>query len=153
MWLSLDAQAYNPTLPEDGWRAVVAPLGDVEVGASSCCVALGDELIVASGRPPALARKVAGFRFAKPPTDPLWFHGSWRQLPDLDKARVGGAMAVVDDYLYITGGVDETTGEFHNTAERLAARPRDVEDWQSVPWFQMPRALHAHNAFAMPYLE
>lgn len=40
MWLSLDAQAYNPTLPEDGWRAVVAPLGDVEAASIARCVIL-----------------------------------------------------------------------------------------------------------------
>ncbi|CAE7281035.1 unnamed protein product [Symbiodinium natans] len=139
--------AYNPKLPEDGWRAVEAPTSHVKVGASSCACAFQGELIVASGRPRCFSKRVAGFRFSADASQPLWWHGTWRQLPNLHCGRVGGAMAVVYNRLYITGGVDEDTGEFYDTAERLAE-----ESWECVPWFQMPRALHAHEAHAMPYL-
>lgn len=141
--------AYNPSMPEDGWRAVVADSADVKVGGSSCCTSWGCELIVASGRPTPFARQVAAFRFHKSASDPLWYHGAWRQLPELQYARVGGAMAVMDGLLYITGGVCESTGQFQDTAERLDS---DGQEWRSVPWFKMPRALHAHDAFALPYV-
>ncbi|CAE7233112.1 unnamed protein product [Symbiodinium necroappetens] len=139
--------AYNPRVPEDGWRAVEAPNSHVKVGASSCACAFRGELIVASGRPRCFSKCVAGFRFSADASQPLWWHGTWRQLPKLQSARVGGALVEVYDRLYITGGVDEETGEFYDTAERLAE-----ESWDCVSWFQMPRALHAHEAHALPYL-
>ncbi|CAL1155892.1 unnamed protein product [Cladocopium goreaui] len=120
--------AYNPSMPEDGWRAVVADSADVKVGGSSCCTSWGCELIVASGRPTPFARQVAAFRFHKSASDPLWYHGAWRQLPELQYARVGGAMAVMDGLLYITGGVCESTGQFQDTAERLDS---DGQEWRS----------------------
>eukprot|EP00439_Symbiodinium_sp_Y106_P026433 s1163_g3.t1 len=141
------ALAYNPRVPEDGWRAVEAPNSHVKVGASSCACAFRGELIVASGRPRCFSKCVAGFRFSADASQPLWWHGTWRQLPKLQSARVGGALVEVYDRLYITGGVDEETGEFYDTAERLAE-----ESWDCVSWFQMPRALHAHEAHALPHL-
>lgn len=137
--------AYNPAT-KDGWRIVQAPLS-VDVGHSSCATEYEGELVVASGRPVAYARSAAAFRFSTDAKDAEWWVGSWRQLPDLDKARVGGSLAVVHGRLYITGGVDETSGDFCRDAERL-----DGEQWVAVPWFKMPRALHAHDTYALPYL-
>lgn len=137
--------AYNPAT-SDGWRVVGAE-ASVEVGHSSCAAEYEGELVVASGRPRRYARSAAAFGFSAQPADAEWWRGSWRQLPSLAKARVGGSLAVVYGKLYITGGVDERSGEFRNDAERL-----DQDQWVSVPWFQMPRALHAHETHAMPYL-
>ena len=143
-------------MPEDGWRVAAtfdstdvqaagsgAPLPALEVGASSCCSCLREHFVVASGRPPPLARKAASFRFDHGPAHAQWFRGAWRQLPELSVSRVGAAMAVLEDGLYITGGVDEVTGEFHASAERLAD---DLGSWRAVPWFQMPRAPHGCGA-------
>eukprot|EP00931_Biecheleriopsis_adriatica_P081422 TRINITY_DN54754_c0_g1_i1.p1 TRINITY_DN54754_c0_g1~~TRINITY_DN54754_c0_g1_i1.p1 ORF type:complete len:311 (-),score=58.42 TRINITY_DN54754_c0_g1_i1:48-872(-) len=139
--------AYNP-LSADGWRRVETPKeSSVRVGHSSCSATYEGELIVASGRPHRFGKSVAAFRFSKDASASDWWQGSWRQLPDLQASRVGGAMAVVHGRLYITGGVDESTGVFCSDAERL-----DGESWVRVPWFKMPRALHAHDSYALPYL-
>lgn len=138
--------AYNPD-SQDGWRIVEAPL--VEVGHSSCCTDFNGELIVASGRPTRYARSVAAFQFSTRATEAEWWKGSWRQLPDLNKARVGGSMCAVNGKLYITGGVDETSGDFCDDAERLKD---EGGEWTLVPWFKMPRALHAQETFALPHL-
>eukprot|EP00438_Fugacium_kawagutii_P032785 Skav211922 [mRNA] locus=scaffold1086:66158:69083:+ [translate_table: standard] len=78
----------------------------------------------------------AAFRFHKSASDQLWYHGAWRQLPELQHARVGGAMAVMGGKLYITGGVCETTGQFQDTAECLDCE--DSLEWRS----DMARAVN-----------
>ncbi|CAE8726963.1 unnamed protein product [Polarella glacialis] len=138
--------AYNPT-SRDGWRIVEAREDSVMVGQSSCAATFEGELVVASGRPTRFAQKAAAFSFSTGPEAVEWWRGSWRQLPDLEKARVGGSLAVVHGRLYVTGGVDETTGQFQACAERL-----EGHSWVRVPWFKMPRALHAHDSYALPYL-
>lgn len=139
--------AYNPT-SNDGWRKVdVCSNDEVIIGRSSCCEEYNGELVVASGRPLSCARVSAAFRFSSEPADDHWWTGSWRQLPTLAKARVGGSLSVVSGRLYITGGVDEDSGVFCDDAELL-----DGERWVSVPWFRMPRALHAHETFSLPHL-
>jgi len=140
---------YNPSQPCDGWRQVKNQ-DAVQVGRSSCSCSFHNELVVASGRPDAFSRAVAAFRFDEPATSKQWWHGTWRQLPSLNDARVGASMAVVHGWLYITGGVDEETSDFCNDAERLSAAS---SAWEKVPWFQMPRALHAHDMFALPFLD
>ncbi|CAK0832630.1 unnamed protein product, partial [Prorocentrum cordatum] len=126
--------AYNPST-DDGWRRVEAE-GSVAVGHSSCACAYEGELLVASGRPERFSRSVAAFSFTKPACDKDWWCGRWRQLPDLNKARVGGAMAVVHGRLYITGGVDEDTGVFCDCAERL-----EKDRWAPVPWFRLTSSV------------
>lgn len=138
--------AFNPA-SEHGWRAVHASTESIRVGRSSCATTYNGELVVASGRPVPFAKSVAAFSFSSSADDPYWFRGSWRQLPDLSVSRVGASIAVVYGRLYITGGVDEETGEFYKDAERL-----DGDEWVRVSWFEMPRALHAHDNFALPYL-
>mmetsp|Transcript_112027 Transcript_112027/g.317209 ORF Transcript_112027/g.317209 Transcript_112027/m.317209 type:complete len:408 (+) Transcript_112027:41-1264(+) len=138
--------AYNPSAG-DGWRVVEADC-EVRIGESSVACTYRDELVVASGRPPLYGRCAAAFSFRAPASDPDWWRGSWRQLPDLNAVRVGASMAVVQGRLYITGGVDETTGQFSGDAERL-----EGDAWARVPWFEMPRALHAHDTFPLPYLD
>merc|ERR1712150_291100 len=137
--------AYNPA-SSDGWR-VVESSASVEVGHSSCATEYDGELVVASGRPTRFDKRVAAFRFSGNATDAEWWLGSWRQLPDLAKARVGGSLCVVHGKLYITGGVDEVSGVFCDDAERL-----DKDCWVRVPWFKMPRALHAQETISLPYL-
>eukprot|EP00928_Gymnodinium_smaydae_P053858 TRINITY_DN37760_c0_g1_i1.p1 TRINITY_DN37760_c0_g1~~TRINITY_DN37760_c0_g1_i1.p1 ORF type:complete len:439 (+),score=70.37 TRINITY_DN37760_c0_g1_i1:43-1359(+) len=141
--------AYNPSVPEDGWREVeeIGPSNE-NLSNSSCACAHNGELVVASGRPPRVAKTAFAFAFAKCDGD-RWWRGSWRTLPTLRAARVGGSLAVVRGRLYVTGGVDEVTGQFSKDAERLAV---DESSWESVPWFEMPRALHAHDTFTLPYL-
>jgi len=152
----LTTLAFNPQREEDGWRKVVLPDGNaehVQVGTSSCAAEYNDELVVVSGRPSGFARRCAAFRFlAGEPSLDEWHHGRWRQLPDLNCARVGGALVVVEGKLYVTGGVDEETGEFRADAERLddAAEP---PCWKPVPWLHLPRALHGHACLALPTLE
>lgn len=141
--------AFNPSQPGDGWRHVECQ-DAVQVGRSSCSCSFRGELVVASGRPEAFSRAVAAFRFDEPVTSKHWWRGAWRQLPSLNDARVGASMAVVHGWLYITGGVDEETSSFCDDAERLAA----VDGaWEKVSWFRMPRALHAHDVFPLPFLD
>lgn len=137
--------AYNPAT-SDGWR-IVETAATAHVGRSACAAEFRGELVVASGRPTRFDKSVAAFRFAAEATDAEWWTGTWRQLPALTKARVGGSMAVVHGNLYITGGVDEVRGVFCDDAERL-----DESGWVPVPWFRMPRALHAHETHSLPYL-
>ena len=114
---------------------------------SLCCAVHGDELVVASGRPPKFARRTAALRFTRSREDERWHEGAWRQLGRLRRARVGAALVEVAGRLYITGGVDEGSGEFFTDAERL-----EGDEWEPVPWFRMPRALHAHACLALPRL-
>lgn len=137
--------AYNPAT-QDGWRIVQAR-STVEVGESSCAAEYNGELVVVSGRPDFYDRKAAAFRFSTNSADSEWWTGSWRQLPSISKARVGGSLAVVFGRLYVTGGVDEKSGSFWDDAELF-----DGEQWIEVPWFKMPRALHAHETHSLPYL-
>eukprot|EP00747_Dinoflagellata_sp_TGD_P095961 gnl/TRDRNA2_/TRDRNA2_166673_c0_seq2.p1 gnl/TRDRNA2_/TRDRNA2_166673_c0~~gnl/TRDRNA2_/TRDRNA2_166673_c0_seq2.p1 ORF type:complete len:346 (+),score=37.76 gnl/TRDRNA2_/TRDRNA2_166673_c0_seq2:435-1472(+) len=149
--------AFNSARPSDGWRLVEfadpALVETIRAGTSSCACSYQGELIVASGRPEAFARSVAAFRFVteSESDEANWHCGEWRQLPDLNHARVGGALLSVEGRLYVMGGVDEETGEFRNDAERFdnhLSPPR----WTPVPWFKMPRALHAQQCVALPWL-
>jgi len=147
--------AFNPSREKDGWRAVVMPHEtdhEVLVGASGCATDFRDEFVIASGRPEEYAKKTAAFKFTGPLEDPFsWHHGQWRSLPDLCKARVGGALFVVEGKLYISGGVDEQTSEFCKTFERLDDH-LSPPCWTIVPWVEMPRPLHAHTCLSLPTL-
>ena len=121
---------------------------DVEYGeTSACCAVYRGELIVASGRPKRFSLRTAALRFTNSRDDERWYEGAWRQLGNLKRARVGAALVEVAGRLYITGGVDEGSGEFFTDAERL-----EGDEWEPVPWFRMPRALHAHACLALPRL-
>lgn len=148
------AVAFNPAREADGWRVIECPDGSdaqVRAGNSSCATEFQDELIIASGRPTAFARSAAAFRFVGDTSDAIWHHGTWRQLPDLCHARVGGALVVVEGRLYANGGCDEATGDFRADFERLDEHA-DPPCWSTVPWLEMPRALHAHDCHALPTL-
>eukprot|EP00927_Polykrikos_kofoidii_P073348 TRINITY_DN6938_c0_g2_i1.p1 TRINITY_DN6938_c0_g2~~TRINITY_DN6938_c0_g2_i1.p1 ORF type:complete len:492 (-),score=51.94 TRINITY_DN6938_c0_g2_i1:77-1489(-) len=149
--LSSMTVAMNPAREADGWRVVQCSSGDtIQMGSSSCAAVHHGELVVASGRPQRFDRKVAAFRFTS--DDPeTWHHGEWRQLPDLNDARVGGALVVIAGKLFITGGVDEVRGVFRDTAECLDEQA-SPPCWRIVPSFKMPRALHAHDCAALPIL-
>jgi len=143
--------AFNPQCEEDGWRVVEAH-EPIRLGRTSCAATYKGELVVASGRPMPYSRCAAGFKFTQPASSSeLWHMGEWRQLPNLNCARVGGALFVVEDKLYISGGVDEETAEFHSDCERLdehLSPPR----WTTLSWFEMPRSLHAHDCIGLPTL-
>eukprot|EP00929_Paragymnodinium_shiwhaense_P000261 TRINITY_DN100500_c0_g1_i1.p1 TRINITY_DN100500_c0_g1~~TRINITY_DN100500_c0_g1_i1.p1 ORF type:complete len:529 (-),score=66.56 TRINITY_DN100500_c0_g1_i1:116-1645(-) len=150
--------AFNPSRPADGWRKVLLPLQTSRnpeeqftryLGKTSCAASYNSELVIASGRPgEVVGRKAVAFSFEADASDAEHWHcGRGRCLPDLHCQRVGGALAVVEGKLYMTGGVNESTHEFYDSAERL-----DEDGWTLVPWFTMPRALHAQAFVALPVL-
>mmetsp|Transcript_80694 Transcript_80694/g.251620 ORF Transcript_80694/g.251620 Transcript_80694/m.251620 type:complete len:522 (-) Transcript_80694:76-1641(-) len=148
--------AFNPDREEDGWRKVALLPAEggrpIHVGTSSCAATYNDQLVVASGRPSIYARSCAAFRFEQRGTsEEGWHYGRWRQLPDLNFARVGGALVAVSGKLYITGGVNEESGSFRDDVECLD-EDSQPPCWKPVPWFSMPRALHAHDVMALPTL-
>eukprot|EP00927_Polykrikos_kofoidii_P073347 TRINITY_DN6938_c0_g1_i1.p1 TRINITY_DN6938_c0_g1~~TRINITY_DN6938_c0_g1_i1.p1 ORF type:complete len:457 (-),score=49.37 TRINITY_DN6938_c0_g1_i1:1-1371(-) len=141
--------AMNPAREADGWRVVQCG-HTPEMGSSRSAAVHHGELVVASGQPERLNRKVAAFRFTS--IDPkTWHHGQWRLLPDLNDARVGGALVVIAGKLFITGGGDDMRCSFRDTAEYLDEQA-SPPCWRIVPSFKMPRAIHAHDCAALPIL-
>eukprot|EP00746_Dinoflagellata_sp_MGD_P154380 gnl/MRDRNA2_/MRDRNA2_84775_c0_seq1.p1 gnl/MRDRNA2_/MRDRNA2_84775_c0~~gnl/MRDRNA2_/MRDRNA2_84775_c0_seq1.p1 ORF type:complete len:348 (+),score=57.67 gnl/MRDRNA2_/MRDRNA2_84775_c0_seq1:340-1383(+) len=147
------AVAFNPEREDDHWRVVETSEGfaHIRVGRSSCACSHQGELVVVSGRPAEYAVSAAAFRFTGQVSDEKWHAGEWRQLPDLNHARVGGALVSVEGRLYAMGGVDEFSGEFFDDVERLDEHLSPPQ-WTLVPWVSMPRALHAQDCIALPVL-
>ena len=147
--------------------ADVASTARLLLGASAqACVQWGDHLVVSTGRrdgtgpgtgPPGC--DVAAFSFLHPPTAlkagageevageggevdplrPLWAEGVWTMLGTTGPTgRVGAGLTVVQDRLYISGGVDEGRGgsgfdgsvaQWCGTREELDAAAASDHSW------------------------
>merc|ERR1712228_327463 len=66
---------------------------------------------------------------------------SWRAMPSLNVARVGGALAVVNDRLFAVGGNSES-----RNVERFNEREFK---WDVVRSMELPRAVDGCFAFGM----
>ena len=110
----------------------------------------GNQVIFMSGRGDEhLPCHVFSFQFLLPPTalgtchlpighlcktahttDPLWAYGEWTSLgmitPGWAKGRVGGTLSVVQDRLYVAGGVDERTSRFDGSVARWDGQLSDL---------------------------
>ena len=131
--------AFNPARPAAGWLPCTdfASTASLRLGASAqACVEWADHLVVSTGRlddeaiaeaqhPDAVRGcNVAAFSFLHPPTAreagegeeggplrPPWAEGVWTMLGTTGPTgRVGAGLTVVQDRLYISGGVDEGRG-------------------------------------------
>lgn len=145
---------FNPSREGDGWRVAELPEDNalnVHVGSSGCASTFGNEFVVVSGRPATYARRAAAFRFTGQLTEDTWYQGCWRRPPDIVVARVGGALTEIEGRLYVSGGVDEQTGDFRDDFERLDEHC-SPPCWAPVPGLRMPRALHAQRCVALPSL-
>ena len=147
--------------------ADVAGTARLCLGSSAqACVQWGDHLVVSTGRrdgtgpgtgPPGC--DVAAFSFLHPPTAlkagageevageggevdplrPLWAEGVWTMLGTMGPTgRVGAGLTVVQDRLYISGGVDEGRGgsgfdgsvaQWCGTREELDAAAASDHSW------------------------
>ena len=154
--------AFNPAHPEAGWLpcADVASTARLRLGASAqACVEWGDHLVVSTGRRGGTGCDAAAFSFLHPPTAikagggeevvgegeegdplrPLWAEGVWTMLGTTGPTgRVGAGLTVVQDRLYISGGVDEGRGgsgfdgsvaQWCGTREELDAAAASDHSW------------------------
>lgn len=106
-------------------------------------------------------------------TAPSWALCRWGSLGTAsDTGRIGGGLVVIHDRLYISGGVDEgTSGRFDGSVARWDGQysdlpwPGELETpsdrgvfetkttrWQKLDGLELPTAMHAHHAIAIPWL-
>lgn len=148
------ALAFNPRFAEHGWRLctpeaeALAISASLDLGTSACaCCAWGRHLVVSAGRNGRSdACHVAALSFLHPPTDAeSWAMASWSRLgPTGVTGRVGCGICVLQNRLYISGGVhegrpppdapvhvarnhgfDETVVRWSGTLDELDAPPPD----------------------------
>jgi len=149
-YLNKFTHVFNPAREADSWREVDHhPYIHTGANNGGCCCVHNGELVMVSGRPVENGRRAVALRFTHDASSDQWHEHTSRQLPDLNHARIGGALVSVEGRLYAMGGVDEETGEFHSDAERL---DEHLNRWIIAPWFQMPRAIHAQKVLCLPTL-
>ena len=147
----------------------------VDLGTSACAsVCWGHHLIVSAGRnADSYACHVGAFSFLYPASSSQWMMGCWADLGAAGPTgRVGAGLAVVHDRLYISGGVDESPGGgFDGTVAVWGGRYTDLANlecpqdstnanhrrdckrpWRVVEGLELPTAMHAHEAIAIPWL-
>lgn len=186
--------AFNPSHPELGWITCWR-LGDADVrplvGVSACAgIQWGRHFVVTTGRGGSAACEVMAFSFLFPPNAtslddgaqaaPLWAAGQWAALGTTGPTgRVGCALAVVHDVLYVSGGVDEGSGgSFDGSVARWAGSSGDLpaaatiderndpdivqslrtavvdckRPWRRLNGLELPTAMHAHHSITIPWL-
>ena len=188
--------AFNPLMPEVGWQRCVQHGGDEDhqgiLGRFACAgVTWGRHFVVSTGRGGSPTCQVLAFSFTHPPSittkckdgavttpHPGWTRGQWVSLGATGSGgRVGCALAVVHNRLYVTGGVDEprtssngnctfdgSVVRWTGTLADLDADEPDIEELRSnveetsrLPWrvvegLELPTPMHAHHAITIPWL-
>ena len=183
--------AYNPFFPDHGWvclnsrikHSTPQPL----LGRNACeGVEWGRHFVISSGRGGSEKCEVMAFSFLNGPrpsydlqdVDPnVWARGVWADLgPTGPTGRVGCGLAVVQNRLYVSGGVDEGDDSGHAFDGSVAKWSGTLEDlpktegedaardaieqvvtncrrpWHKVEELHLPTAMHAHSAITIPWL-
>jgi hypothetical protein len=150
------------------------------LGTNACAsTCWGRHFVVATGRNGSKACEVMAFSFLHPPSaaggdesGPLWSMGQWTALGATGAtSRVGCGLVVVHDRLYVSGGFieanDGSGGSFDGSvamwtgtrldlpapsAETLSDVAQCKRPWRKLEGLELPTAMHAHHAIAIPWL-
>ena len=181
---------FHPEEPEAGWQvaASLEASAALSLGTNAqACVEWKGHLVISSGRGGSTAScAVAALTFdahleyaecadeacENTHARPWWAHGRWKALGDAgDSARVGAALTVVHDKLYLSGGVHGHCFEgsilrwagtiadprsCHQSESTQHGRETVIEHcrhpWVAVTGLELPTAMHAHAAISIPWL-